>query len=74
MLLCQLYIRLGQLQPALQAMKDMLSTERGGERLSQLLDIWDCDIPSLAVDLLRTKATAQGVSSEEAMYFFVLVC
>lgn len=71
--LCQLYVGLGQLNPALQALEVVLKTERSPQRVSVNVDLWDCDIPMVAVDLYSKKAQVQGVSAEEAMYFFLLV-
>lgn len=72
--LCQLYVGLGQLNPALQALETVLKTERSSaHRLSESNHMWDCDIPLLAVDMYSKKAQVQGVSAEEAMHFFLLV-
>ena len=76
LLLCQLYIRLGQLNPALKALDLVLTTERGADnRLSEQLGTWECDVPAMAADILSKKAQAQqSLSAGEAMHFFVLVC
>lgn len=73
LLLCQLYRRLGQLKPALQMLHKALMAERGPDRFSAAVDIWDCDLPAVAADLIATKAQVQGISAQEAMHFFVLV-
>jgi hypothetical protein len=73
LLLAQLYRRLGQIKPALKALQRVLGTERGPQRNSEQIDFWDCDLPSVAADLLSVQAQVQGLSAGEAMHFFVLV-
>jgi hypothetical protein len=73
MLLCQLYVTLGQLKPALQTLDEMLTTERKVDRFHMFTGLWECDVPAVALDLLSKKAQTQGVEAGETMYFFVLV-
>lgn len=75
MLLTQLYVSLGQLGPALGSLDVMLRTAppaRDG-RTSQFLGLWECDAPLVVLDVLAKKAQHQGVTPEEAMFFFALV-
>lgn len=71
--LCWLYLGLGQLNPAIAALETVLKTERAVVRMSENVLLWDCDVPLVAVDLYSKKAQVQGISAEEAMYFFLLV-
>lgn len=73
MLLCQLYISMGQLAPALTAMEGMLRTEVPAARVSAYLGLWECDVPLVVLDAMAKKAQVYGASAEEAMYFLLLV-
>lgn len=71
--LCQLYIKLGQLDPALRELHAVLRQDREVRAMVEYLNHWECKVPAMAVQLFSIKAQSSGLSSEEAMYFFLLV-
>lgn len=71
--LCQLYLKLGQLTPALAEIHNVLQQGREEREMLEYLVHWDCKVPLMAAQLFATKATVQGVEADEAMYFFHLV-
>jgi hypothetical protein len=73
MCLVLLYLRLGQLAPAVQEMHTVLQQGREERFMMEYLNHWECRVPAVAVDVLSKKAQTQGLETDEAMYFFVLV-
>lgn len=71
--LCQLYIKLGQLQPALAEIHSVLQLRREERPMMEYLNHWECKVPAMAVQLFAKKAISSDLSTEEALYFFVLV-
>jgi hypothetical protein len=71
--LCQLYVKLGQLTPALREIHTVLQKAREERQMLEYLTHWECRVPTMALQLFANKAFAIGLETDEAMYFFVLV-
>ena len=73
--LCQLHLSLGQLDLALAELDGVLTQRRADRLMMNNINHWECMVPRIAAELFATKAQSQqqGLSAEEAMYFFLLV-
>lgn len=68
-----LYVRLGQIEPALKELYSVLRQDPEERAMVEYLNHWECKVPATAVQLLSIKARAAGLSSEEAKFFFLMV-
>ena len=71
--LCQLYMRLGQIDPALRELHTVLQQDPEQRAMVEYLNHWECKVPAMVVQLFSLKAQTAGLSAEEAMYFFLMV-
>ena len=71
--LCRLYITIGQIDPALEEIKLVLMQKKEDRLMLTTLKQWDCTVPSMVLDLFTLKAEIYGISSEEAMLYFLMV-
>lgn len=72
--LCELYVRLGQIEPALKELHGILRQGSEKRAMVEYLNHWECKVPAVVVQLFSIKAQTKGLTSEEAKYFFLMVC
>ena len=74
LILMNLYVTLGQLQPALIELDIALKLEKPNRAMLTYYRQYDCDLPRMAVELLSLKARQQNtLDVDESMYLVMLV-
>lgn len=74
LILMNLYITLGQLEPALEELDAALKLDKASRAMLTYYRQYDCDLPRMAVELLTLKARQHNsLDADEAMYFLMLV-